>query len=79
MAVLEGKIVRQNNPLEGAYVRLIGPSGEYVSERRTRADGAFKFNIFPGKWNLTWLAPGAPPESREVDVSEPGLDLTLEI
>lgn len=78
MAVLQGTVVREKRPLEGAYVRLLGPSGEYVSERRTKEDGAFKFNIFPGKWSLIWLAPGSAPEQQEIDISENGLELTLE-
>lgn len=78
MAVLQGTVVKEKRPLEGAYVRLIGPSGEYVSERRTLQDGVFKFNIFPGKWSLILLAPGSAPEQRELDVTDDGLEITFE-
>jgi hypothetical protein len=68
--------------MEGAYVRLVGPSGEYVSERRTAADGCFKFHVVPGAgeaWKIIAYGPEAdrveqaiPPDGDEtmiVDVS----------
>lgn len=67
---LEGTVVRDGQPLGGAYVRLLGPSGDFVGERRTLEDGAFRFNVSPGAWTIRWLAPGGEAGERVVEVSE---------
>lgn len=68
--VLEGRVVRGEEPLVGVYVRLLGPSGEFVSERRTLEDGAFRFHVSPGVWTIRWLAPGGEAGERAVEASE---------
>lgn len=78
-------VVRDGAPMEGAYVRLIGPSGEYVSERRTGADGCFEFHVAPSAptggevWKVIAFGPrterveqAIPPDGDErlvVDIS----------
>jgi Protein of unknown function (DUF1416) len=76
-------VVRDGVPMEGAYIRLIGPSGEYVSERRTAADGCFAFHVVPAEgesWRVVAYGPKAerveqeiPPDGDEtmiVDISK---------
>ncbi len=70
MTGVEGTVVRAGKPLLGAYVRLLGPSGEFVSERRTLEDGAFRFHVGPGTWTLRWILPGGQKGSRPVELSE---------
>jgi hypothetical protein len=80
--VISGMVVRDGAPMEGAYVRLIGPSGEYVSERRTAADGCFRFHVDGEGWKLIVFGPNAerveqaiPPDGDEtliVDISKRG-------
>lgn len=71
-----GKVVRNGMPLEGAYVRLLGPSGEFVSERRTGVDGAFRFHVPLTGWTLVAFAPGTPRVTREIaDEKEIVVDL----
>lgn len=73
MTILEGTISKEGEPLEGAYVRLIGPSGEYVSERRTLEDGAFRFNIVPGSWEIKWFLSGGRTGTQVLDLREEGV------
>ncbi|MGH2768621.1 MAG: DUF1416 domain-containing protein [Actinomycetota bacterium] len=67
---MSGKVVRGDAPLEGAYVRLIGPTGDFVSERRTGADGTFRFHLPPGSWRIRVFAPGSPRMDRELTGEE---------
>lgn len=71
--MISGMVVRDGAPMEGAYVRLIGPSGEYVSERRTGADGCFKFHVDGEGWKL--IAYG--PETARIEQEIPAGDETL--
>lgn len=67
-------------PVEGAYVRVAGRSGDFVSERRTLEDGAFRFNLVGGSWTLRWLAPGTLAREQVVDLADGQvLDLELKI
>jgi uncharacterized protein DUF1416 len=83
--VISGMVIRDGAPMEGAYVRLVGPSGEYVSERRTGADGCFRFHVVPSgddEWKVVAFGPNAgrveqaiPPDGDEtliVDISKRG-------
>lgn len=70
MTAVQGTVVRSGDPVAGAYVRLLGPSGEFVSERRTLEDGAFQFNVAPGLWTLRWFLPDGPEGSRSVELAE---------
>ncbi|MGH2687422.1 MAG: DUF1416 domain-containing protein [Actinomycetota bacterium] len=64
--MISGMVVRYGAPMEGAYVRLIGPSGEFVSERRTGADGCFKFHVDGEGWKLIAYGPGAARIEQEI-------------
>ena len=63
-AVIHGTVVKDGSPLPGAYVRLLGTTGEFTAEVQTSATGYFRFYAADGDWTLRALAPG-----RSVDVS----------
>jgi hypothetical protein len=45
-------------PIEGAYVRLVGPSGDFAAEVRTNESGKFLFYPAEGEWTLRGQAAG---------------------
>ena len=59
-AVIEGVVSRDDDPLAGAYVRLLDSSGEFTAEVQTDDAGRFRFYAAPGTWTLRTLAAGAP-------------------
>ena len=63
-AVLHGTVVKDGSPLPGAYVRLLGTTGEFTAEVQTSATGYFRFFAADGDWTVRALAPG-----RSVDVN----------
>jgi hypothetical protein len=68
--ILNGLVTRSNRPVEGAYVRLIGPSGDFTAEVRTGASGVFTFHPHAGRWEIRALLPGGANFSRSVMVGE---------
>jgi hypothetical protein len=72
--MISGMVVRDGAPMDGAYVRLIGPSGEYVSEQRTGRDGCFRFHVDGEGWKI--IAYGPKAERVEQDIP-PGGEETL--
>lgn len=60
-AVLHGTVTQGGQPLPGAYVRLLGSTGEFTAEVQTSATGYFRFYAAPGEWTLRVLARGAQP------------------
>lgn len=75
---LEGIVTLKGKPQEGVYVRLLGPSGDFVGEHRTRASGTVRFNLVPGTWTLVWMAPGGQRGERPVEI-EAGRAAKVEI
>lgn len=67
-AVIEGVVSRDDDPLPGAYVRLLDPSGEFTAEVQTDEAGRFRFYAAPGSWTLRTLAAGSEPADQAVDV-----------
>jgi Protein of unknown function (DUF1416) len=65
-AVIQGQVLRGDEPIGGAYVRLLDSSGEFTAEVPTSATGHFRFFAAPGKWTLRTLAPKAEPVDRQV-------------
>ena len=65
-AVIQGVVARAGEPVAGAYVRLLDPSGEFVAEVPTSASGVFRFFARPGEWTVRTLAPRATPVDRTV-------------
>jgi hypothetical protein len=65
-SIIQGVVVRDDQPVGGAYVRLLDPSGEFTAEVPTSATGQFRFFAAPGAWTLRTLAPRAAPVDRPV-------------
>jgi Protein of unknown function (DUF1416) len=65
-AVIQGVVTRDDQPVGGAYVRLLDGSGEFTAEVPTSASGEFRFFAAPGQWTLRALAPKAAPVDRTV-------------
>ncbi|WP_141015524.1 DUF1416 domain-containing protein [Nocardioides sambongensis] len=65
-AVIQGQVVRGEEPVAGAYVRLLDRSGEFTAEVPTSATGHFRFFAGDGQWTLRTLAPKADPVDRVV-------------
>jgi len=80
LTVLKGRVIREGTPVDGAYVRLIGPAGEFVNEQRTLEEGAFIFHLAPGAWTLDWTAPGRTGSQKTVELADGQVaELDLEI
>jgi Protein of unknown function (DUF1416) len=67
--VIQGSVVRDSQPVGGAYVRLLDASGEFTAEVVTSATGQFRFFAAPGEWTVLALAPGGRGETT-VDASQ---------
>jgi hypothetical protein len=65
---LHGRVVRSGLPVEGAYVQLIGPSGDFTAEVRTDESGRFLFYPVPGQWRLLGFVPGGMHVERQVEL-----------
>lgn len=65
-AIIQGAVSRGDEPVSGAYVRLLDRSGEFTAEVPTSATGHFRFFAGPGEWTLRTLAPKADPVDRAV-------------
>ncbi len=57
-AVVQGRVLRAEQPVAKAYVRLLDASGEFAGEVSTAPDGSFRFYAAPGTWTVRALAPG---------------------
>jgi len=58
-AVIQGVVLRDDQPVGNAYVRLLDRNGEFTAEVPTSATGQFRFFAAPGTWTLRTLAPRA--------------------
>ena len=67
---LHGRVIRSGQPVEGAYVRLLGPAGEFTAEVRTDETGRFVFYPVAGDWVLRMLLPGGYVLEQTVTLSE---------
>ena len=65
-SVIQGVVTRGEDPVGGAYVRLLDRTGEFTAEVPTSATGHFRFFAAPGEWTLRTLAPKADPVDRKV-------------
>jgi hypothetical protein len=66
---ISGTVTRDGSPAGSVYVRLVGPSGEFVAEEYTKDDGAFEFHVAAGTWTIEARAAGAETAKQAVDVS----------
>jgi hypothetical protein len=65
-AVIQGQVVRGEEPVGNAYVRLLDRTGEFTAEVPTSATGHFRFFAGEGDWTLRTLAPRTDPVDRKV-------------
>ena len=65
-SVIQGVVVRNEQPVTGAYVRLLDRTGEFTAEVPTSATGEFRFFAGPGDWTLRTLVPQAVPVDEAV-------------
>jgi hypothetical protein len=61
--VIQGRVVRDGDPVAAAYVRLLDAGGEFSAEVVSSATGVFRFFATPGRWTVRALAPGATGET----------------
>ncbi|WP_432477648.1 DUF1416 domain-containing protein [Nocardioides sp. GXQ0305] len=65
-AVIQGQVLREGEPVHGAYVRLLDRTGEFTAEVPTSESGHFRFFAGDGEWTLRTLAPRSEPVDRTV-------------
>lgn len=76
---LTGRVLIEGSPREGAYLRVNGPSGDFVWEARTDADGTFGFNLPPGEWTMVAFAPGTERVTQQVNLDETSSDVLINL
>jgi hypothetical protein len=54
--ILQGRVVRGDEPVPSAYVRLLDASGDFTAEVVSSATGAFRFFASPGRWTIRALS-----------------------
>jgi hypothetical protein len=54
--VISGEVRAGDEPVAGAYVRLLDASGEFTAEVVTSQAGQFRFFAAPGRWTLRALS-----------------------
>ena len=70
--VLVGKVVAGDQPVAGAFVRLLDGGGEFTAEVVSSASGDFRFFAGPGTWTVRALSRSGNGET-EVTAAGPGL------
>ena len=65
-AVIQGQVLKGDQLVGNAYVRLLDRTGEFTAEVPTSATGHFRFFAGEGDWTLRTLAPQAEPVDRPV-------------
>ncbi|MCW2786456.1 MAG: hypothetical protein JWP74_2973 [Marmoricola sp.] len=69
-AIIQGQVVRGDEPVGNAYVRLLDGTGEFTAEVPTSATGHFRFFAGPGDWTLRTLAPQSDPVDNKVTAAK---------
>jgi Protein of unknown function (DUF1416) len=70
--VLTGTVQADDEPLGGAYVRLLDRTGEFTAEVVSSASGQFRFFAAPGTWTIRALHRSGIGEAT-VTADSPGL------
>ena len=65
-AVVHGVVTQDGSPLPGAYVRLLGSTGEFTAEVQSSATGYFRFYAAAGEWTLRTLFKGGSVDTAVV-------------
>src|SRR6201990_2452790 len=69
-AVVRGQVLRGDQPVGNAYVRLLDRTGEFTAEVPTSATGHFRFFAGEGDWTLRTLAPQTEPVDTAVTAAK---------
>ena len=78
-AVVHGTVTRDGSPLPGAYVRLLGATGDFTAEVQTSATGYFRFYAADGDWTLRTLAPGQSVDTTVTAVKGQAVEAAVEV
>jgi hypothetical protein len=78
-AVVHGHVRRDGEPVPGAYVRLLGSTGDFTAEVQTSATGYFRFYAAGGEWTLRTLAPGQSVDTAVTAVQGEVVETTVEV
>jgi len=78
-SIVQGTVVRDGNPVPGAYVRLLDSTGEFTAEVQTSATGAFRFFAAPGAWTLRTLVPGGAVDTAAKAVLGEVVEVTVSV
>lgn len=70
--VVAGKVRNGQDPVGGAFVRLLDSSGEFTAEVVSSAEGDFRFYAAPGDWTVRALHRSGSGQA-EVSAAGPGV------
>ena len=76
---MTGKVTVEGQPREGSYIRVNGPSGDFVWEARTDADGSFAFNLPEGEWTVVCFAPGTEKATQQYALTPGSPPLSVDL
>jgi Protein of unknown function (DUF1416) len=69
-SIIQGVVVHEDEPVSGAYVRLLDRTGEFTAEVPTDDAGHFRFFAAPGDWTVRTLAPRTQPVDETVTAAQ---------
>ncbi len=78
-AVLHGFVMQGGSPLPGAYVRLLGSTGEFTAEVQTSATGYFRFYAADGDWTLRTLYKGGSLDTAVTAAKGQAVEATVDV
>jgi Protein of unknown function (DUF1416) len=78
-AVIQGRVLREGEPVSSGYVRLLDSTDEFTAEVPTSATGHFRFFAGDGAWTLRVLAPGASVDRRVTAARGKVVELEIEL
>lgn len=76
---LTGQVTVDGAATEGAYIRINGPSGDFVWEARTNGDGQFGFNLPEGEWTVVAFAPGTEKSQQQYALTPESPPLSIDL
>jgi hypothetical protein len=78
-AVIHGTVTQAGSPLPGAYVRLLGSTGDFTAEVQTSATGYFRFYAADGDWTLRTLYRGGSVDTAVTAVQGKAVETSVEV
>ena len=78
-AVIHGTVTKAGSPLPGAYVRLLGSTGDFTAEVQTSATGYFRFYAAEGEWTLRTLFRGGSLDTAVRAEQGKAVEATVEV